>query len=75
MLGIFDEFVEWIGRIPVIVALVLCVFGVALAVLARRIARVIRKTNDISDNDKYYLTCKVIAAVLLFAALLIIVFM
>ncbi len=75
MLGVFDEFVLWITKPPVIVALVLCVIGVALAVLARRIARVIRKTNDIADNDRYYITFKVFAMIALFASALIIILM
>ncbi len=73
-LGVFDEFSEWIVRWPIILAIVLCVIAVSLAVLARRIARVIRKTNEIADNDKYYIAFKVTAVVLLFVALLIVIF-
>ncbi len=73
-LGVFDEFAEWIVRWPIILAIVLCVIAISLAVLARRIARVIRKTNEIADNDKYYIAFKVTAVVLLFVALLIVIF-
>ena len=74
-LAVYDEFVNWIQRWPVIVALVLCVVAVSLAILARRIARVVRKTNDIKDNDHTMLTIKVIAVILLFVSVLMIVLM
>ncbi|MBR4745731.1 MAG: hypothetical protein IK070_03395 [Clostridia bacterium] len=75
LLGVFDEFVEWISWTPVIIALSLAVVGLALGVLARRIARVIRKTNEIDDKDRALITIKVFAIILLFVAALIMILM
>ena len=74
-LAVYDEFVNWITRWPVIVALVLCVLGVSLAFLARRIARVIKKTNEIGNDDRTFISVKIIAVVLLFISVLIITLM
>ena len=70
----WNNFVDRL-RIPaIIVALVFAIIGVALAVLARRIARVIRKSNEISDSDNILITFKAIGLVCLFISVLIIIF-
>lgn len=78
LLNIFQTFGEnFVRRIQmpaIIVALVFAVVGVALAVLARRVARVVRKTNEISDNDSVLITFKALGLVCLFVSVLIIVF-
>ncbi len=58
----------------VIFAVVFAVVGLAFVFLAKRIARAVRKTNDIKDNDRVYITFKVIGLTMLFISLLIIVF-
>ena len=78
LLNIFQEFGENLIRrlqMPsVIVALAFAIVGVALAVLARRIARVARKSNDIQENDSILISLKAIGLVFLFVSILIIVF-
>ena len=78
LLIIFQEFGENLIRrlqMPaVIVALAFAIVGVALAVLARRIARVARKSNDIQENDSILISLKAIGLVFLFVSILIIVF-
>ena len=78
LLNIFQQFGEnFLRRIQmpsIIVALAFAVVGVALAILARRIARVVRKSNDIADNDAFLISLKVVGLVFLFVAVLIIVF-
>ena len=78
LLNIFQEFSEnFIRRIQipaVIVALAFAVVGVALAILARRIARAVRKSNKIEENDAVLITLKVVGLVFLFVSILIIVF-
>ena len=78
LLNIFQQFGEnFLRRIQmpsIIVALAFAVVGVALAILARRIARVVRKSNDIADNDAILISLKVVGLVFLFVAVLIIVF-
>lgn len=58
----------------VIMGIVFAVVGIAFATLAKRIARIVRKKNDIPDDDKVMITLKVIGLVCLFIALLVLVF-
>ena len=78
LLNIFKEFGEnFVRRIQmpsIIIALAFAILGVAIAVLARRIARVVRKSNEIADNDAILISLKVVGLVFLFVAVLIIVF-
>ena len=58
----------------IIVALVCAIVGVAIVFLAKRIACVVRKSDDIKDNDNVMLAFKAIGLILLFVAVLIIIF-
>ena len=78
LLGVFQTFGEnFVRRLQmpsIIIALVFAVIGVSLAVLGRRVARMVRKTNDIKDNDSVPITIKAIGLVCLFISVLIVVF-
>ena len=78
LLNIFQEFGEnFVRRIQmpsIIIALAFAIVGVSLAVLARRIARAARKSNEIADNDAILISLKAVGLVFLFVAVLIIVF-
>lgn len=69
-----ENFVRRLQMPAIVVALVFAVVGVSLAVLGRRVARVVRKSNDISDNDSVLITFKAIGLVCLFVSVLIVVF-
>ena len=58
----------------VIIGMSFAILGVATAFLARRITRMIRKRNEIDDNDPALITIKAVGLVFLFVAVLIIVF-
>ena len=58
-------FREFISQPLVIVGLLFLAFGISFAVLARRIARVERQTNDIPDDDRVYVGFKIVGIVLL----------
>jgi len=77
-LGIFQDFADnFVRRIQmpvIIVALVFAIAGVSMAILARRIARAVRKSDDVKDNDGVLISCKSIGLVCLFVSVLIIVF-
>lgn len=78
LLNVFQTFGENFARriqMPaIIVALVFAIIGVSLAVLGRRVARMVRQSNDISDNDSVLITFKAIGLVCLFISVLIVVF-
>ena len=62
-------------RMPAVwVAMIICILGIALVMLARRIVRVSKKTNDILDNDRMLVTLKCIGILMIFVALLIVIF-
>ena len=69
-----DNCVRRIQMPSIIIALAFAIVGVALAVLARRIARAVRKSNDIADNDGVLISLKAVGLVFLFVSVLIIVF-
>ena len=58
----------------IMVALACAIIGVAIVILAKRIARAVRKSDNIQDNDNVLIALKAIGLVLLFVAVLIIVF-
>ena len=69
----WDSFILKIQMPAIIVALCLAVVGVAFACLGRRVARVVRKSNEIEDNDPVLISFKAIGIACLFVSILIIV--
>lgn len=72
--GFFDNLLARLQLADVIIAMCFAVIGVAIAVLAKRITRTIRKRDNIEDNDKIFITFKAASLVLIFVAFLILVF-
>ena len=72
--GFFDNLLKRLQLADVIIAMCFAVIGVAIAVLAKRITRTIRKRNNIEDNDKILILFKAASLVLIFVAFLILVF-
>ncbi len=54
--------------------IILAVLGVAIGVLAKRITRVVRKSNTIENNDKILISLKLVGLILLFLALILLIF-
>ena len=76
VLGIsfLESFKKWFSIPAVWLAVISFVVGAAMVILARRITRVIKKTNSIADNDKTLITLKSIGIALMFLGLMVIVF-
>ena len=66
-------FVEFIQRPNVIIGIVLAVLGIALAILARRITRAIRKTKDVQNNDNVLIGFKVAGLVLILVGFILMI--
>lgn len=62
-----------LSQINVIVGIVLAILGIAISILAMRISKAIRKTNDVQPNDKLVLTFKSIGLLLIVVALIVLV--
>jgi len=78
MLNIFttfwNNFLLKMQKPAIIAALAFAIIGVVCSVLGARVARAVRKTNHIEDNDSVLITFKVIALVCLFISALLVVF-
>ncbi len=69
----FNNMGLMLKSVDVIIGVCFCVLGVATAVLARRITRIIRKRNDIDDNDPALIAIKATGLVFMLVAFLILV--
>lgn len=69
-----ESFKRYFSMPQVWVAMILCVVGVALVLLARRITRVAKNKDDIADNDRMLVTIKCVGIVMLVLTVVILVF-
>jgi len=69
-----ESFKRYFSMPQVWVAMFLCIVGIALVLLARRITRVIKNKNEIADNDATLVTIKCIGIVMLVLTVVILVF-
>lgn len=72
LLGI--ELSNLLARPEMITSLILVVVGSALAILAKRITKTVRKSNDVSQDDKVLLTLKIIGLVLILFGFILMMF-
>lgn len=73
-ISVWENFAKWLLMPQIWVAIALIIVGTSMVFLARRITRVIRKSNSISEKDKTYIGIKSTGIALMFVALMIIVF-
>ena len=69
-----ESFIRYFSMPQIWIAMILCVVGVAIVLLARRITRVAKNVDKVEDNDRTLVTIKCVGIVLLVLAVLIIVF-
>ena len=78
LLNTFQTFCESLLRRlqdPAIIAALACaILAVALVILAKRVARMVRKSDVVQENDNVLISLKAIGLILLFISVLIIVF-
>lgn len=65
LLGV--SFIEFLNQPLIIVGLILLAFGIATAILAKRITRVARQSDEVDPNDRVYTAFKVIGLLLITA--------
>lgn len=70
----FKGVMTMLKSVDILIGICFAILGVAVAVLARRTTRIIRKRNDIDDNDPALIAFKTIGLVLMLIAFLILVF-
>lgn len=62
---------DYISQTNVIIGLSLVVIGIVVAMLAMRIARVVRRTNEVSANDSIVLAMRIIGFIFILAGCII----
>lgn len=65
----FVDLMTRLHQVNVIVGIVLSAVGIALALLARRITRAIKKNQEVADDNKLFITFKAIGLILVIAGL------
>lgn len=70
----WNNLITRLSMTEVIFAIAFAAVGLALAIIAKRVAMTVRKTKEIDDKDPIMIGFKVAGLALLFVALLIIVF-
>lgn len=54
--------------------IILAIVGLSLGILAKRITRVVRKSNTVENNDRILISLKLVGLILLFLALILLIF-
>ncbi len=65
--------VERLSQANVIIGIVLCAIGIAVAFLARRIACAARKADKVPNDDTILITTKVIGLIFIVVALVVMI--
>jgi len=65
--------IERLTQTNVIIGIVICAIGIALACLARRIACASRKTNEVANDDSIMISIKIIGLIFIVVALVVMV--
>ena len=77
LLNVFDNFwnnlITRLSQIEMIFAISFAILGLALSIIAKRVAITVRKTNEIDDKDPIMIGFKAVGLACLFVSLLIIV--
>ena len=58
---------QFISEPLILIGLILLTIGLATTILAKRIARVARQTNNVPNNDRIYVVFKVLGLLLMLA--------
>lgn len=68
------NFIDSLNLATIAYSLVMAISGLAIIILARRLTRLVKHTNEIDDEDKFMLTLKAFGLLMLFVALLMVIF-
>ena len=74
MLAEMSPIMKVLSQMHVMMGIGLAMLGIALAILSKRIAKAIRKTNELEDDDKIVLICKTVGLVFALVALILVAY-
>ena len=69
-----NELVKALSSMPVIMGIVLATVGIALAILSKRIARAVRQTAELEEDDKIVLGIRVFGLIFTLVALILVAY-
>ena len=69
-----SELMKALSSMPVIMGIVLATIGIALAILSKRIARAIRQTAELNEDDKIVLGIRVAGLIFALVALILVAY-
>ena len=61
---------QFLAEPVVVIGLALIVVGISTAFLSRRVTRAVRQSNEISNNDKLFVTLKIVGMAFVIAGFL-----
>ena len=67
----FVDLLTRLNQVNVIIGIILAVVGLSVIFLAKRFTVAVRKTDDVDDNDKLYVTLKMIGLILVVAGMIV----
>lgn len=74
-LMLVNDFInDYLLTVPRILGMSIVAIGIALAFVSKRLARVIKKTDEIDKSDKTYVTILTVSLVVILAGMIICIF-
>ncbi len=67
----FVDLLTRLNQVNVIIGIILAVVGLSVIFLAKRFTVAVRKTDDVDDNDRLYVTLKMIGLILVVAGMIV----
>ncbi len=74
LLNATNGFLDTILKPEFLTSIILGAIGFAIICLAKRITRTVRKSNVVMDNDKLYVTLKVVGLIFVVIAFVVLMF-
>ena len=74
MLAEMSPLMKVLSEMHVMMGIGLAMLGIALAILSKRIAKAIRKTDELEEDDKIILICKTIGLIFALVALILVAY-
>lgn len=69
-----SQLIKALGSMPVMMGIILAIIGIAVAVLSKRVAKAIRKVDEVNEDDKIVLGMRVAGLVFALIALILVAY-
>ena len=69
-----SELIKALSSKPVIMGIILAALGIALAILSKRVAKAVRKTDELEEDDQIVLGIRIVGLVFALVALILVAY-